>query len=656
MEIVKTNILSKPEQYWQNSKESFLKKFPNARFSDPVVKDAFLKGICEEKLFFFAYRIMNGFQVMDVDYHWEMCEYLEDTPWCKKCEFKSYHYDKTTSKLNMMCTFHDKPTQPFSSCEEQGVVQVRKMLQEARESLKSTVATIAMPTWSLAIDIDFTNLLGHAVSEKSEEFLASISEHCETNKDLRRLWPHLRIENATENNKEKLRFPKTRPGGHEPQLMAIGLDRSFEGGHYWRLTLDDLSGKKNMASDTSKQTAYDRYCALAPLARQEFPQFIMPSTTWAEDDITGRTLNSPEGGQWEHRRTEMFYAVINPDLPPDDLDNQKQYSLDELEAFVVEGIKRKKKGISLKGILGDFYAPYKSKWTERVIIEKLITELHREPFFFMCQYFNRAEGNAADEIKEEWIKYTLKPKYPAELMYWHIHMDLAPGSNTAKTSSVGIGVVARDCDRNFYLFESIHKKFTVEKACDKMYELDAKYKPKFFTSEKGKDLLYWTQFLDQYHKLKVKNLQDSDNPEDRELAKTIKKPKIVGIPRAGANENSKRNRILKSLQGPYEQGRFYHIGEKDDHEHKPYEKRLLKIKTWPIHDIDVNDGVADSGYIPNFPNKMWVESQMRLMNVPAMSTDLNTIHANETLQKAIKQISINENNVNQESYFYQNYR
>ena len=579
------------------------------------------RELCEKKLFFFSELITGGDTAqyyLDGDYHWDGQNFFQDNKWCDNCPFfeqrPAVASERQFRRFSGYCNYHKRRTACFDTCKEKGVKQIRKMSLEPRENLKSTLYTKNGSLWTLVKDINFTNVIISETEGISTKFLGWIIRQCTENEKLREYWPWIKIENKISASRFELEFKRDSPAMHEPNIYAIGLDKSFQGGHYRRLTFDDLCGKTNMDSDIKRQKAYKSYIATKPLEMKSFPQRFMAGTRWGAEDIPGREFAAEEGIPWEVRHEELFFKF-------DDKGTKIQVTVEDLENILKKN--------SIKEVIGDYHLPYKVGYPDEEKIMDAIKEGTKDWFFFMCQYFNRPKGHSSQSLNPDWILRISRDKLtrtmPLDLMNCYICWDMTSGASKTVTAFGGV-VWYYSCYEDAYLWRSLEKKMTMDQFLDIFFEWDEVYAPMFHTMEKGTlKNMFEPLLMREYQIRKEQYLKEAQVITDEEKRKEAMSryerfsiPKIVGIARGGQTDDKKKHRVVSALQSAYEKNMFkttpkvYHVGEPE--EHKIYENEYTNIEE--LTHYDVLDAGADGPKVWQKPNKdkVFIELENRKRN------------------------------------------
>ena len=606
------------------------------------------REFCEAKLFFFSEIITGGDTAkdfLDGNYHWDGQNFYQDNKWCDNCK----HFEQKPAvaseaqfrRFSGYCNYHKRRTACFDTCEEKGVKQIRKMSLEPRENLKSTLYTKNGSLWTLIKDINFTNVIISETEGISSTFLSWIISQCTYNEKLREYWPWVKIENKISASQFKLEFRRDNLAIHEPNIYAIGLDKSFQGGHYRRLTFDDLCGKTNTGSDTRRQSAYESYLATKPLEMKLFPQRFMAGTRWGAEDIPGREFSSEEGMKWDVRHEELFFKFNDKGM-------KIQVTVGDLENILKKN--------SIKEVIGDYYVPYKVGYPNEEKIIDAIKEGTKDWFFFMCQYFNRPKGHSSQALNPDWIlrisRNELMRTMPLDLMNCYICWDMASGAKGQNVTAFGGVVWYYSCYEDAYLWRSMERRMTMNQFLDLFFEWDETYHPMFHTLEKGTILNMFEPILMREYKIRkeqyLKEAQSINNEEKRKEAmdryERFSIPKIMPIPRGGQSTEKKKHRVVAQLQAAYEKNQFkttpklYHVGEAE--EHKIYENEYENIEE--LTHYDVLDAAADGPKVWQKPNKQKVLAELEHRKTNKVMLDPENQRIWEGYKKMIDQFNQEE--------------
>jgi len=474
------------------------------------------------------------------------------------------------------------------------------MYLEPRDHLKTTTISIGSTLWMLARDINTSHLIFCATDAQGIKIKSPIVNHCTHNAKLRRLWPHLKIENAILNNENNLQFLRPNLSLKEPSVTVMGIDKAVESVHYTRVLYDDLTGLKNMLTHSMREKTFRQYEATEELVRSEFPIRIMVGTRWHKEDVPGK-LFIHEIFDWDVRTCELFYRVNERGEKETITDND---IVEILQKYQATGDARK--------ALGNIYVPYSRVMTPEVIMRK-VKKAPKNFYKYFCQHHNKTTSSTTQAFKPEWFLpavVSIQEKdipFPRDLMYFYICYDLASGSRDRNASKVGRAVWSVDCNKMVYLWEVFEGFLRQDEVAEMIFEDDWNYKPQYFTSESGTLINQLEQYLELALKVKKEALLKSENEVDRMRGQQIKMPNFDKITKNTA-DRAKLPRIIAGLQGLYQTGRIKHVG--DPEKFKPLINQLTNIEEMERH-IDLADAAADISFCMNYaPNRESVESTM----------------------------------------------
>jgi len=134
----------------------------------------------------------------------------------------------------------------------QDLTSLRQLVEQPRGTFKSTIRTVAFPSWYVINDPNVRMLVASQTAAKAEGFLSEIEQHFDgSNTLLNWLFPELIRPGEKWNPWNRLQM--TSPGrtiiSGTPTIMTMGVGGRIEGHHFDVIILDDLIGEKAMDSE-----------------------------------------------------------------------------------------------------------------------------------------------------------------------------------------------------------------------------------------------------------------------------------------------------------------------------------------------------------------------------------------------------------------------
>jgi predicted phage terminase large subunit-like protein len=231
--------------------------------------------------FFFFLRHTLGYPDIERKPHREVCNFITKEP-------------------NLHKWFEMTPTERANN-----YLYIQKLLMLARGHLKSSVATIGFPIWSLAHDPTLRILIDNEVAKNSRIFLSEIKQHIESE----RVKDMLTLPDGT----YPLEPDYDRPGGwtdssirlksnitKEPTIMTAGVDTAVTGMHFDIIIMDDLVSEKNVTTPEQMAKVKEHY-ELAYSLLDPGGILIVVGTRYHLDDLYSQLL-----------RDDSFQKLVRP--------------------------------------------------------------------------------------------------------------------------------------------------------------------------------------------------------------------------------------------------------------------------------------------------------------------------------------------------------
>ena len=283
-----------------------------------------------------------------------------------------------------------------------------RMLQAARGTFKSSVATIAYSCWLVGREYTLTGAVNIRILIASEgmvaakKFMRAIRMTMEHNQKYRDLFGehkgdhHRKTTGRVWSDESMISQYRTNFSVGEPTISAASIEAPRHGFHYEVIIPDDLETERKSASADQIDKCWDFYrllhSLLEPLIHKGNPlRRVLPygpilqlvSTRWHHDDIYARIL---EADKEEKNAVETYEILIKPAI------NAK----------------------------GEYAFP------ERLNEDTLQHIKHRQgPMIFSAQYMLNPTPDESKAFKKEWINYATPQHYNRPNVRTYMGIDLA---------------------------------------------------------------------------------------------------------------------------------------------------------------------------------------------------------------------------------------
>jgi len=193
----------------------------------------------------------------------------------------------------------------------------RKGFLLPRYFLKSSLLTKCKPIWDWIRNPEERILIANEVFRKASEFLGFIRKNFEQNERLHYYFPKSKIDrNWTAKHmwsNDGIELPCE--GIYDaPSISAIGVGGARQGLHVLRAYLDDLIGKKAMASEVERRNAEAWFNNVPELLVNPYKNWIyLIGTNWAPGDLYETVKHRNLGYEWKRMTAEDAYG--NPTWP-----------------------------------------------------------------------------------------------------------------------------------------------------------------------------------------------------------------------------------------------------------------------------------------------------------------------------------------------------
>lgn len=329
----------------------------------------------------------------------EYVSVLQDVIRRLKSKQKQLDNDKSSRKVWDWDTDDDKWIEDKLT---RGIKRLRIVLP--RGWLKSTLCSIAYPTWRALRDVNMRTILVQNTHNNACAKLGSIRDQFDGNILFKALFPELQPNKRVDTWKsEALQIPRT---GRFPEATfeAAGTRTQVTGRHYNLIIeddtvapdLDEMGVEALVPSKEDVDKAIGWHRLSPPLTTNpETDQILVVGTRWFEYDLMS----------WIE-------------------DNELQYVVYERSCRETDGLSDPKGEVT-----------YQERFSEKVLDELLVS---MGPYSFSCLYFNKPVRSGDMTFKPEWIDYY--DIVPAN-MICYTTVDLATDPEESKSQDLDYTVV-----------------------------------------------------------------------------------------------------------------------------------------------------------------------------------------------------------------------
>lgn len=304
----------------------------------------------------------------------------------------------------------------------------KKLILMPRGMFKTSVCSIAYPTWKLNRDPNQRILNVSEVYTKAARILRETKGHYNPDTKMTALFGN-RVSDEVWKEEEILLEGRTK-NLKEGSITAAGLDTLGAGPHYDTIIVDDPQSNLNVGTKDQLDKVWEQFILMLSLLEPN-GEIIVVMTRWHKSDIAGRILRDQKDDWAVFFRTAYETGVDG--LPTD------------------------------KPLCPD------------ILSDRFLRETRRAqgPYLFSGQYLNNPIP--ADEAKfmPTWIK-TYK-KAP-ELL--RVTMTIDPASRTRKSSDYTVMLVqGMDLKRNRYVLDVVRDKLSPNQTIETLFAMIDKWKP-----------------------------------------------------------------------------------------------------------------------------------------------------------------------------------
>lgn len=321
-----------------------------------------------------------------------------------------------------------------------------KLLLIPRNSLKSTIMSVAYPLWRIVRNPAIRVLLSSAVGKDACKFLRSIKWQLTNNKKIEKFWPNVHI---TQDmiaqckvlwTQKEITVPRTvRYEAGESTVECMGVGGNLVSRHYDLIICDDLVNNRNSKTQHLLEDTIEWFQNAHSLLDPVSGEVIVVGTRWDYNDLYSHLIAE------HNQKYSLFFATVHGA---------------DLEVFFPQKFS-KEKVVALRKTHG----PYK----------------------FSCQYLNQPVDKENQDFKVSWLRYYCvqdaggptdergRPHLPSGFNWrYYAAMDVAITEDDGDQSVVAVVAVN---DRNdWYVQEIFTAQYgQIEKLVDMIFEVQQKY-------------------------------------------------------------------------------------------------------------------------------------------------------------------------------------
>lgn len=193
----------------------------------------------------------------------------------------------------------------------------RKLILSPRGSYKSSLISVAYPTWRIVHNRNLRTVIDSEVRANAKNFLKLCRHHLESNPLLLQLWGSFRRETGWTD--EFFTVERSREFV-EPTMQSSGVDQTVVSQHYDLVVFTDIVNDKNSMTKEARDKVSDHVRLFSPII--EAGESVMEGTFWDDDDEYGRALRKAcpgrkmsdiiaeildRGGEATFGRWQVFY-------------------------------------------------------------------------------------------------------------------------------------------------------------------------------------------------------------------------------------------------------------------------------------------------------------------------------------------------------------
>lgn len=301
-----------------------------------------------------------------------------------------------------------------------------------RGTLKTSVITIGGTIqWLLNHPEDRVCIDSETVT-KSQGFLTEIKGHLEENEKLRQVWHTLHGDYPDDDRKKKkwstegLVIATRKKSRKEPSVDCIGPGVARNGYHYDIAFLDDLHSELNTKTKERIEEVKEHRKLVYSLLDPNAPQVVV-GTRWSFADMYQSIIEE---------EAEDFNFITRSALSP----------------------------------LGEEFYPTR---LNRATLKRF--RRIQGAYLFSCQYMNNPVDDDTATFRREDFRYMNRHAMSTRKINWYGLVD--PSYEGPYSDYCAMVIAGVDCDGNYYVKHIVREKMTYGAIIDKMFELDALFKP-----------------------------------------------------------------------------------------------------------------------------------------------------------------------------------
>lgn len=217
-----------------------------------LAKVELLKRLGKEDLYIFS-KYICGFDLMEEAPHRELCDFL------------MYKVGESSPALGFT-TPHDFSSSPYVVEECEG--RPKKLVMLARNTFKSTVASIAFPLWLLWNNPNLRIMIDSETLSNAKTYLSAIKDQVHNNPMLKACCTNKKGEYVLEPNYKQaggftedslVLLHRKKLGMKEPSVFCSGVDNARTGMHPDVIIMDDLVSERNVSTPAQIEKVKDHY-------------------------------------------------------------------------------------------------------------------------------------------------------------------------------------------------------------------------------------------------------------------------------------------------------------------------------------------------------------------------------------------------------------
>jgi len=421
-----------------------------------------LRWRCRTDLEFLAREIL-GYKDIDRSVHGPVLDVLQKFPYPKNKEEFEEH-DVWNGKTWRYRPLKDMQALPGDR---------RVLILDPRGHLKTTInAQSHTIQWILnypdiAIAIFQSNL------EKAELILGEIRRHFQFNERLRQIFPEFCPQKLNDfGTKGAFTVPARSPAvtRREPTLMALSIEKGLAGLHFDVMKFSDIVEPENVKTDDRIADIKASFYMAENLLVSPVFWIDVEGTRYHHGDLYGELVD-----KWMRERKEGLlhkYRIHVRGCFKKQMESGEEYTPDKLAR--PEILRSDKTPIPIW--------EFDAKGHPRFPLEHLLELQRNNAYIFSCQQLNQPSGAGGDvAFPQDKIisRNTISPKHFREnvrVHHYEVTIDTAETVN-ARSNYTAIAVSAWDSAGRCYIVELVHEKLLPKALVDKIFALNAKYKP-----------------------------------------------------------------------------------------------------------------------------------------------------------------------------------